>query len=72
MPMVEVSKCGFMLCCTTGFLPALCIISMGLSVNGAKAHLHLQVETEPMVSETNFKVSQVTEIREAAGGKHAE
>lgn len=39
---------------------------MGLSVNGTKTHLHLQVETEPMVSVTNFKVSQITEISEAA------
>lgn len=72
MPIVEVSKCGFMLCCTTGSFLALCKISMGLSVNGTRAHLHLQAETEPMVSVTNFKVSQITEVNEAAGGKHAE
>lgn len=72
MLMVEVSKCGFMLCCTTGSLLALCIIFMGLSVNGTKAHLHVQVETEPMVSVTKFKVSQITEINDSAGGKHAE
>lgn len=72
MPMVEVSKCGFMLCCSTRSLLSLCIITMGLSVNGTKAHLHLQVETEPMVSVTTFKVSQITEISEAAGGKHPE
>lgn len=42
-----------------------------LSVNGTKAHPHLQVETGQIVSATVFKVSQITEISEAAGGKHA-
>jgi len=40
-----------------------------LSANGTKAHLHLQVETEQIVSATMFKVSEIMEISEAAGGK---
>lgn len=42
-----------------------------LSVNGRKAHPHLQVETEQVVSATMSKVSQVAGMSEAAGGKHA-
>ena len=42
-----------------------------LSVSGSKVHPYLGVETEQIVSATMFKVSQVAEISEAAGGKHA-
>lgn len=38
-------------------------------VNETKAYQHLDAETKQMVNATTFKVSHITEVSGAAGGK---